>query len=59
MFYKQIGEEWHEANEVHFPDGDKIKKKDKRTRDGWKWSKKPPKEYLDYIESITAPNNID
>lgn len=52
MFYKEINNEWHTANEVHFPDKEKLSKKNRRNRDGWEWHDKPPKIYLEWMAGL-------
>jgi len=54
MFYKldkKTGE-WSRGNEVHFPDGSRLGKKNKVKKDDFEWFDNPPQEYLDYVGSI-------
>jgi len=55
MFYKydENTDEWHSANEMHFPDGHIVNSKNKEeTHDGWEWSDEIPQAYIDHQKAL-------
>ena len=60
--YDKENDSWIVGKEAKFPDGTVINEKNKKSKDGFEWHDKPPKEYLkwklknDYKDALTQKN---